>query len=386
MPAFLGFGNAQNGIGTLTGTQAPVDSTITVTSGSTSATCQTGKSFAVGDMVCLHQSIGTGVGTKELNIVAAYNSGTGALTLQFPAGATYGTGAQIIQVLQRSSIVLSGNFKVKDYDGSVGGFMVLMAQGDIDGAGLILNCAGGGESGGVGASVGGYRGGNGSGANINLAAGKGEGTTGSTRTAGTGSADQRAAQGNGGGGTAGSSVFGNLNIPSSGGGGGNGTAGSNGGSKDFAGWAGTGGSTAGSSDLSTMVFGGGGGGCDQDSSAPGGSSGGGCLWIICGGKLKNITINVKGGVSTNLSASLFGGTASGGAGAGGSALVHAVEMESVTFQAIGGTAAAASWPGGAGGNGRVAYYTCKATSITSDVTPSATVSGQDFCQSFIHIF
>lgn len=382
MSNYSGFGSGADGAGALTGTQAPVDSTFTGTSGATSGTGQTGKSFATNDVVLIHQSQGTGYGNKQLNQLTGYVSGTGAMTFLLPLNATYGTGAQIIQVKQYTTAVLSGNFTVKAWDGSVGGFMVIMAQGDIDGAGFTLNCAGAATATDTGAIIGGFRGGNGSGNNVNLAAGKGEGTTGSTRTAGTGSADQRAAQGSGGGGTAGSSVFGNLSIPSSGGGGGNGTAGSNGGSKDVAGWAGVGGSIGSTSDLSTMVFGGGGGGCDQDSSTIGGSSGGGCVWLICGGSLKNITVNVKGGSATSVSANVNGGTVSGGAGAGGCALVDAVSMNTVTFQAAGGAQSTANWPGGAGGQGVVVYNTCSATSVTSDISATGNVGGQPFC--FIH--
>jgi len=382
MANYSGFGSGADGAGALTGTQAPVDSTFTGTSGASSGTAGTGLSFATNDIVLIHQSQGTNVGNYQLNQLTGYTSGTGAMTLLFPLNVTYGTGAQIIQVKQYTTAVLSGNFTVKAWNGSVGGFMVIMAQGDIDGAGFTLNCAGSATATDTGAIIGGYRGGNGSGNNVNLAAGKGEGTTGSTRTAGTGSADQRAAQGSGGGGTAGSSVFGNLSIPSSGGGGGNGTAGSDGGSKDFAAWAGVGGSTAGSSDLSTMVFGGGGGGCDQDSSTIGGSSGGGCVWLICGGTLKNITVNFKGGSATSISANSNGGTVSGGAGAGGSCLISAVSMNNVTLQGAGGAASSANWPGGAGGSGRVVYNTCTATSVTSDISATANVGGQSFC--FIH--
>jgi len=382
MANYSGFGSGADGAGALTGTQAPVDSTFTGTSGASSGTAGTGLSFATNDIVLIHQSQGTNVGEYQLNQLTGYTSGTGAMTLLFPLNVTYGTGAQIIQVKQYTTAVLSGNFTVKAWNGSVGGFMVIMAQGDIDGAGFTLNCAGAATATDTGAIVGGYRGGNGSGNNVNLAAGKGEGTTGSTRTAGTGSADQRAAQGSGGGGTAGSSVFGNLSIPSSGGGGGNGTAGSDGDSKDVASWAGVGGSTAGSSDLSTMVFGGGGGGCDQDSSTIGGSSGGGCVWLICGGTLKNITVNFKGGSATSISANSDGGTVSGGAGAGGSCLISAVSMNTVTLQGAGGAASSANWPGGAGGSGRVVYNTCAATSVTSDISATANVGGQPFC--FIH--
>ncbi len=382
MANYSGFGSGADGAGTLSGTQSPVDSTFTGTSGASSGTAGTGLSFNTNDIVLIHQSQVTNVGNYQLNQLTGYTSGTGAMTFLLPLNVTYGTGAQIIQVKQYTNVSLSGNYTVKAWNGTVGGFLVIMAQGDIDGAGFSFLANGAAATTGTGATGGGYRGGNGSGNNVNNAAGKGEGTTAGTITGGGSGTDNRGNQGSGGGGTEGSGLSGLTSNPAGGGGGGNGTAGGNGHAKSSDIYGGTGGVVGGSSDLSTMVFGGGGGGSMQDTSSIAGSSGGGCVWLICGGQLKNITVNFKGGSATTASSNLYGGAPTGGAGAGGSCLVNAVSMNSVTFQGLGGTVVGSSWPGGTGGDGRLVYNTCSATSITSDISATANIGGQPFC--FIH--
>jgi len=217
MADYFGFGNGSDGAGSLSGTMTPVDGTLSITSGSTSGTTSTGKTFAAGDIVLLHQSQGTNYGNKQINIVSTYNSGTGAITFQLAANVTYGTGAQLIKAPQYSSITLAAALTIKAWTGTLGGWGFFVCNGDFDGGGYTLNAGGSTATTSTGASGGGFRGGNAT-SNVNAAGGRGEGH--SNATTGTGTGNQRAALDNGGGGTLGVAGGGASSSPSAGGGGG----------------------------------------------------------------------------------------------------------------------------------------------------------------------
>jgi len=352
MSQFLGFGSGVDGIATLSGTDAPIDSSCSGIAAAISLSA-TNASFAAGQLILIHQTQGTGFGQWEINRIASYVAGT--ITTAVPLAFTYVSGAQVLVLPQYSSVTVSGTYTVKPWDGAVGGIMAFLCSGLTNITGTIT--ANGAIS---GVDTGGYVGG------APGTAGNG-GTQGESGTA-VGSVSSLANGSGGGGGNGGGNT--GINGTANAGGGGNGSAGNAGGNGN----GGAGGGTSGSADLVTMTFGGaGGGGAFADSIASDfGGNGGGIIFICSNRFTVSGAMRANGGHIQNV-----GGGDPGG-GAGGSILIKTVTatLGSALITAIGGTAP--SEGNGFGGSGRIRVEACTLTGTTN---PSAneSVGGHNFC-------
>jgi hypothetical protein len=333
------YGSGMDGAYTpVTGTDAPINSACTGTSGATTLTA-TNTSFAPGQVVIIHQTEGTNAGQWELNHIKSYMAGT--ITFDYALINSYTAGAQVQVLPQYAAVSINGGVTLtaSAWNGTTGGILGWLCAGltEIDGT---LAGNGGSASGGTHTAGIGFIGGTPPGSTD---AQQGEGSAGvgvnSTGSNGNGGGGARDASGAGGGG----------------GGGGNGTAGSNGSTTGR----GSGGTTAGAADLTTMVFGGGGGGGavkgnPGDQSGAGGS-GAGIVVIIS--KVLTITgsVTLNGGNGGN-TVSVGGQTGGGGGGAGGSFLVkcQVATLGSGLVTATGGAKGTGfASPGGDGGVGRI---------------------------------
>lgn len=345
------FGSGSDGALTISvnTTDAPIDSACTGTAGNYTLSA-TNASFALGQVILIHQSQGTNAGQYERNVISGYTAGT--ITLQSPLKGSYTTGAQVLVIKQYTNVTVNSGvtWTAKKWNGTTGGILTFLASGILTVNGTILADGAGYNLGYAGNNYDGYQ---------------GEGT------AGTG-ARTTAANGNGGGG-------GSKSTSTSGGGGGanatnNGTSGlQSGGSL---------GSSAGTTDLTTMVFGGqgGNGGTSQisDNNRAGkGGDGGGIIYLAAVTITLNSTakITANGLVGANAPDTGGGG---GGGGAGGSVLLKCQTATLGTNLvlangALGGSALPGDGgqrTGGTGGDGRVAIDYL--TSYTGTTTPGIT--------------
>lgn len=306
---------------------------ISGTSGGTSATAGSGTGFSVGDIVVIHQTRnGTpGAGKWELNKISSKGSGTD-WTMAYNLTESYATTGQVYRVNQYTTVDIQSGHTLTSvaYGGTTGGIIALMASTSISVSGSIVSSGKGYRYGDAGVGS--------SGAN----AAYGEGTAGASATS-----SGTSANGNGGGGGGGGSSFNGA------GGGGHANAGSNGGSGA------SGGTSAGSAELTTMVFGGGGGGCHFDRTRTSGNgrggSGGGIIILL------SPTITITGTIATSGDASTtatddLSRTTSGGGGAGGSVLIKCVTAtlgSSLCTASLGASGGGGTNPGGAGSVGRI---------------------------------
>lgn len=342
------FGDGSDGSLTISAdtTEAPIDSACTGTAASYTLSA-TNASFAIGQRIMIHQTVGTNAGQWEKNTISGYTAGT--ITLQTPLVGTYVSGAQVRVLKQYSSVTINSGktYTAKAWNGTVGGILAFLCSGTVTGTGIIS------------ANATGYRGGSPqgqSGTPHGDDQGEGQSGVGTQSTAANGMG--------GGGGNGGSGKAG-------GGGGGYATGGANGGN-DGATAAGVGGGTYGSSDLTTMTFGGGGGagGADADESGGTGGNGGGIVFIA------GVTVTISGGVQANGGNGTTVAGGGGGGGAGGSVLIKA---QTATLGAAlitatrgsAGTSTSGAGNGGDGGDGRIHldYY----TSYTGTTSPTLDV-------------
>lgn len=359
------FGDGSDGALTISSdtTEAPIDSACSGTSGTNSLTA-TNASFAVDQIVLIHQTQGTGAGTWQRNKITSYTAGT--MGLETPLNYSYGTGAQVRVLKQYSSVTVNSTkiYSTKAWNGTVGGILAFVCNGTVTATGYVSANGGDGTTAvqGAGGSGGGFRGGNAVRAG-NQFAYSGEGTD-----AASGIGNNH---GNAGGGGHGST--------SGGAGGGNGGGGANAASDgdDWSGtygdgYNGTGGTIGGSADLTTMIFGGGGGGgiTDNTGSVGGGGAGGGIIFI------SSVDLVVTGGIRANGGSGAMGSYGGGGGGAGGSILLKVqtatLGTGLVTASAGGNSVGSGSNKGSTGGVGRIHldYYTSYTgtTSPTLDAT------------------
>lgn len=350
MGQFLGFGNGGDGDATISGTDAPNDTSFSGTSGATTGTGATGLTVAANAIALVHQSRGTGAGNWELLQIVSYVSGTGVFTFATPLVNTYtdsgASQAQLIVLKQYASVVISSTLNAKSWDGNVGGIVAFLCSGKVTVSSSL-----------VGSNSGYFYG-----APSSIPSQCGEGTSGAQ-------ADQQTPNGNGGGG-AGGSLFG-------GGGGANATDGA-GGFPSPASGGGYAGLASGNSDLSTMTFGGG-GGASTGGNARGGKAGG----IICfwAGSLE-VTGAIANAGENGANAD-SGNNGGGGGGAGGSIRIvtRSGIIGSNLITAPGGTGGAPSgtgYYGGSGSDGRIAIHTCS-LSGTTNPSNNGTVGGHSFC-------
>lgn len=351
------FGTGVDGALTISAsaTQTLTDETCTGTADATALTAG-GTSLANGDVVMIHQTRGTGAGQWEINKVA---SGGGSVNLVMSTALhySYASGAQVIKIPQYTDVTVNSSqtWSAKEWDGSIGGFLVFAANGTVTISGTLSGDAKGflqgaspGETSGT---ANGFR---------------GEGTSGDNQTRQTGS------NGNGGGG--GTAPAGGW-YGAGGGGGGHAAAGTDGQRIDANATFGSGGSTGGDANLASMVFGGAGGAGASDYEAnsatayggPGGDGGGGI--VIFGKTIASPnSLTADGQDGGNAEYAPDGGAASnphgggGGAGAGGSILIcgYTVNVGTDKFTVTGGTGGTPSRSennfGGAGAKGRIAVY------------------------------
>lgn len=373
MAQYIGFGNGSDGAVTLSGTEAPIDSSCSGTSGATSLSA-TNASFSAGQIILIHQSRGTGAGQWEINQISSYVAGT--ITTSIPLSYTYtdsgASQAQVRVLKQYTDVTISGTFTGKAWNGDVGGIVAFLATGTVNISGTLnaagLTTANNTTTGGQGI---GFRGGNAN-TSLNVEAKQsycGEGTTGDL-------ALQTTANGNGGGG-------GFNPAPSDtsygGGGGGHSASGTAGSAQGSGGTVGAAGGTAGSSDLVTMVFGGGGGGSATNGNGgrTGGGGGGGIVIIMCN------VITITGSITVNGGGGGTGDWGAGGGGAGGSVYIKARTgtLGTNLITALGGAGGVATnntGDGGAGANGIIRVELCSGTGTTN---PSASEQkgGFSFC-------
>ena len=326
--------------------------------------------FAAGQVVFVHQTQGTGAGNHELNRIADL-AGTTA-TLANPLRNTYAAGAQAVAVPQYTtvSVAATGTLLAPAWDGTKGGILVFQASGavTIDGT-VSMNGRG-------------FRGGGDAincypmAPSCNVNHGRyGESMTGTSTFS---VQDANGFGGNngsgGGGGTRGQDC-------AAGGGGSYGTIGTTGATGTLGvcivnGKHGGGlpGALAGMPDLNqTILLGGGGGegGPDEDGTHPGpGGNGGGMIVIYADSLTVNgttgslVASGLDGGDGANVFALCGGGGAgmgNGGGGAGGAIRITTAgttDLGSGRVSAAGGNGAragscGASYPGGAGGLGRI---------------------------------
>lgn len=365
MTEFLGFGDGSSGAGSLSGTDAPVDSTITGTSGTNTGSGETGKAFAANDICLIVQLRGGAVLSKEVVQIASYNSGSGAFVFNGNLENTYTTGAVIVKGTPYSSVDISSTFTVKAWDGSKGGFAFVLCKGRVNIASNIVGTGMGfrGQAGVTGASQTG---------------GQGEGTS------GLGGTQSTSANGNGGGG---GGFVGGASRAAGGGGGSNAVAGSSGDGGGAGATPGTGASIVGSNSFDGVSLGGGGGSGGTSTVGGGeqagtGGNGGGMVFILAQEIVVTGGINVDGAAGTNPTRDGLGG---GGGGAGGSIYLIGVNVNIGTnlLSALGkpGGPGTGGGPitGGAGGNGYIHVEGCTVTGSAVDGTVSIIQGGQSFC-------
>lgn len=352
-----GFGNGQDGVATLSGTDAPKDSTCSGTSGTT-ALAAPDTSFTADKMVFIHQSQGSGVGNWELNLVESYAAG--AIETVFPLVNSYATGAQVIEVKEYSSVVVSATFTAKAWDGSKGGIIVYLCNGETNINGVMT------------ATGTGFRGAN-SASGSNIAGYRGEGYTGNAQDS------QQGAQGNGAGAPGVPKSFG---YSRGGSGGGNAEGGAVGSGDDSGG---NGGGTSGQADLLNAVFGGGGSsGSINNTTATSGSGGrgGGLIFIWTRTLIVTGTLSSDGANGGN-------GSADAGGGGGGAAGCIYVICESATYGTnlihclggVGGVAQGNAYDyrrGGVGSVGRVHISACERSGVSNPAADES-IAGHAWC-------
>lgn len=345
------FGDGTNGAYSSATIPTMVYKSCTGSADSTTLSADTDASpFAVGDILLLHQTRGTGVGQWEINRVSAV--GSDQYTMQVALKYTYtdsgASQAQAIKIPRYTNVtVQSGTWTLTDWNKDVGGFLTWAASGTSTITGTV-DCTYDGFTGGaVGtADTDGYQ---------------GEGTAG----AGT---QSQAANGNGGGG--GDDGLG-AKVGSGGGGGGNGAAGTNG-ANGSGGTGGTGGLADGSADLTDFVLGGGGGAGGSGgvaSTSAGGDGGGGVIFFS-----KNLSIDGAITVTGSNGQAAPSGAGSGGGGAGGSVLAvvqtAALGTNKITALAGSGGTGGGGTDGGAGAVGRIAVH--HSATVTGTTNPTFT--------------
>jgi hypothetical protein len=296
--------------------------------------------FAVGDVILLHQTRGTGVGQWEVVRVASlgsdeYNTTTALNYSYTDSGASQ---AQAVKILQYTDVtVQSGTWTVPTWDGNIGGILPIAVKGTLTVTGTITGnsvgfSGGPGNNGGQGYS--------------------GESSTGDhvASTAANGS-------GGGGGGAGG-------DRGSGGAGAGHATSGS--GSSSDSGGAATGGDSQGAADLTSIFLGAGGGGGGSSGKGVGNGGAGAGIVLIFG---KNITITGTIPIAGEAGGVYASDYANGGGGAGGSVLIVCATA-TLGSGLITSAAGGATVKAGAGSTGRIAVH--HSGTVTGTTSPTFT--------------
>lgn len=361
---FQSFGNGKDGAVASANGVVNTYSTMTATAGNPVIT--TNLSVAVGDMVLLHQTQGTGYGNYETVIVKTVGSGNFTATTN--PDNSYVSGAQAIKVPQYSGGTLANTLTPTAWDGSIGGVTAIAVNGTLTLNGGINANGGDGADNSFGITQttgGGFRGSGGIDAAVPAKSSAAEGSaTGWTPTVyGT------AANGQGGGGVEKINTGTGAGNGAAGGGGSYGGAGSDG--TQHANWfLGKGATTTGgAADGTTAGFGGGGGGGGVDATgvrAGAGGAGGGIVLIFANVIKGSGVIQTKGGKGGSGTDGSYNG--GGGAGAGGHILLFGeqIDLTSLVLSYGGGTGFGG---GGNGGNGRAsAFYSNSISKGSNTIT------------------
>lgn len=370
------FGDGRDGALTISvdTTDAPIDSTASGSSGSTTLTA-TNASFAAGQKILIHQTVGTNAGSWLLTEILSYSAGT--ITTKDPLNVDYSSSgsnkAQVLVVKQYSAVTVDATktltAKAWNNANGVGGILAFMCSGTITVNGTIT-ATGKGFAGGTAhtSAVPGYQG--------NSSTGVGTQSTSANGSGGGGGDDGDGASAGGGAG------------------GGHGAAGTNGSAGARPG--GTGGSTDGNASLTDLNFGGAGGagGSRSGQGANGGAGGnsGGIVFLI--GKTLTMggssAISNAGSNGSNATGTSAGG---GGGGAGGAILlkVQTATLGTTLITAAAGSAGSGSGGGngGAGAVGRIHidYLTSYTgtTTPTIDATQDGTLTDTPIASSYTHL-
>lgn len=370
------FGDGSDGALTISAdtTEAPIDSACTGTVG-TVALSATNASFAANQKVLIHQTQGTGAGTKQINTIVSYTAGT--ITLADALNATYTTGAQVRVLKQHTNVTINAGvtYYAKAWDGTVGGLgPCFLANGTLTYNGTISTAGKG------------FRGASRPAATSYALGLQGESYNSSTyNTAaytanygggGGGAVANTGGGGNGGGGGSHASVGANYTQGAYTAVAGNGTDSSAGG-----GVGGRAGNTYGSADLTGALLlgsGGGSGSNGYNASSDGGrggsgGNGGGSLLIAA----VTITAGASGAIVLDGSQGLVGdfkhANGGGGGGSAGAALLYCQTATLGTLDSANGGLGGYNTngfqiPGGSGGQGR--FHIDYLTSYTGTTTPT----------------
>lgn len=348
------FGDGSDGALTISTntTEAPIDASCSGTIG-TNTLSATNASFAVGQKILIHQTMGTNATVYQVTKIQAYTAGTITTedTLKISYSSTGNNKAQVRVLKQYTDVTVNAGvtWTGKAWDGTVGGIgPAFFANGTFTNNGIIT-ATGKGFRGGAGSVGNGVQQGT-------QAADYGEGTGGPT-----GNSGNQNANGNGGGGGYREAT----STKAAGGGGGNATQGGTGAGRVFGGttsYGGVGGAAVGTVDITSMSLGGSGGGGNGD--WPGGVGGNGgngggiiLLWAATWVNAGTITSNGTAGTNPNTNGGQGGGGGSGGT-IGIKAQTATLGTVLITaLGALGGTNGPSGDPadqyGGTGANGRI---------------------------------
>lgn len=323
MAQWLSWGDGSDGSPNAISGTVNTYATCTGTAGQTVLT--TTLAASDGDQILVHQTQhATAAGTWE--IVKVSSDGGATLNLYTALVNSYTTGAQAVLIPQYTGGDISGAVTGTAWNGSVGGIVALMSNGNLTVSGSIT-------------APNGFRGG--AAVTGSLVSGKqGEGVTGNPQS------QSRSANANG----AGGGVYQVGNDTPGGGGGSNGTQGENGQGT----YGGIKGDLSGNEALTLMTFGGGGGsGCNGNGTVQLAGYGAGIVFIIA----KNFTLTGSITLTGTKSSGATNDSNDSGSGAGGSCLIKTQvgTLGTTKITALGGTrnTNTGNRYGGAGGAGRI---------------------------------
>jgi len=337
-------------------------------SGQSTLTIDPGVQFASGNRVIVHQTTGPGAGAWEENLVKQKEGAQ--LQLEKPLKNSYvtsgNTRAQVVLMPQYKNVTVSGGtLTAPAWDGTTGGILAFSATGKVDVQGGSISMTSRGFRGaGHGCT---YRCQNGlSGESPSGPSGTGTAPSANGIAGGGGQAGQDCAAGGGGG-------YGTQ--------GGTGTDGSKGACHQGNHLGGQGGAASGDADTSESIFlggAGGEGGGDEDGGYPGkGGNGGGIVvfkapTVAIGGGY--VTTDGEPGAHGYQGCGSGGGMGGGGGGAGGGVYIASDSANLNTSHASaqgspGGKCGPSndSYPGGAGGNGRIGIRSPQIQGSTSPI-------------------
>jgi len=374
---YSGRGNGSDGVLTVSSDTTDVisASAITISAASSSTTIDAGLAWAVGDLIYIHQSKGTGKNKKETLQVLTYDNGTGAITFVTPSTYAFSSSgankAQAIRRKQYSEIIFSSNanrfIQAWNTSTGLGGLWPHLVLGKISGAGTI-NGKGRGFIGGLGGI---NYGNNQTGQQGESSTATGVQSTSANGAGGGGGGIRQASEQGHGGGGAGSKDAGTIGALNA--------SGPNSGS------AGAAGAAEGDDALDELPIGaagGGGGHGDTAGANPQGSGGDGGASVDCNFQEieETVLLDLRGdvGEGTSVGNADQGG---GGGGASGNALMNGAISDVGTWQAqsMAGGTLNVSANGGASSLARFVVKTCSLDSNLSNPAATTTVGGHEWC-------